>query len=242
MEHDSGGRACAGAHPSWARASTARRRVRLARRNRHEPQRPPTPYQAARRQDPRFAQPCNLRHPATRGQRVSRRESPMSVTRWFSRPWNVPHDLRPEPFLERHDRGIDYGQIEAERRFVEYDARNGNANGCPSSTAQVRVDPRHPIAESVIEASCERNGANLEKRNTRRLPLAQLHSDAVDFAGVLASRVDELIVEYVSNQQNLCHDPPKISSGIDTIATMPARTLIMRMARLPNQPLVCSPR
>src|SRR5438105_2507406 len=159
-----------------------------------------------------------------------------------SRPGYPAHDRATQPLLECHDWRMLHQHIDAQRRLLERDARQRKANRDATSRTEACVETSEPAAEPAIEPPGERDGSDLDVSHARRLTLTQLENDPVDLPGVLPGRVDELIIEDVANEEQLHHDPPMISSGIETTATIPESTLITRIARLPNQPFVCSPR
>src|SRR5215208_233642 len=99
---------------------------------------------------------------------------------------------------------------------------------------QARDEPAEPRPEPAREG----HRPDLDEGDARRRALAQLGDDAVDLAHLGLVPVDHLLVEDVADE--LHRQPPRISSGIATIASTKPSAITNSTAALAIVPLRCS--
>src|SRR5829696_4477498 len=104
--------------------------------------------------------------------------------------------------------------------------------------AEARREARDEPAEPRSEPTRERDAANLDEGDARRLALVQLGDDAVDLADLRLAAVDQLFVEDVADK--LHRQPPRISSGMVTTASTKPSANTNSTAAFAILPLRCS--
>src|SRR3954452_13401517 len=173
--------------------------------------------------------------PATRRPR----RSSMWSSAAMSRARDLADDVVAQPVLPVEDRGVVDVEIEPDidadvAHPMPRDAVRLAMRLAAKAGRQARDEPAEPRPEPAPEG----DAADLHEGDGRRRALAQLGDDAVALAHLGLVAVDHLLVEDVADE--LHRQPPRISSGIVTIASTQPSAITNSTAALAIVPLRCS--
>ena len=99
--------------------------------------------------------------------------------------------------------------------------------------------PPHESTQGGMQPIPERSGADDNRRRGGAAGPAGVEQNAIDSAHLAAVAIDDALVEHIPHDVH--HQPPKISSGMTTIAISAPRIVSVASRPLPSGPLVCRP-
>src|SRR5690349_12943651 len=142
----------------------------------------------------------------------------------------------PEPDLPIEDRGLAHVDVRLDIDTGVTELVPGNAMRlAPSRSAKLFRQAPHPAMRARPEPTAKRHRAELDEGDLRRSAFAEFGHHAVDLADLGLLAIDHLLVEYVAD--HLHQTCPKISKGIDTIASTKPSAMTAITAVLAIRPL-----
>ena len=105
--------------------------------------------------------------------------------------------------------------------------------------AEPLLDSPHESTHDRVQPIAERGGTDDDCRETERLVGSGVEHNPIDPAHLASVSIDHALVQHIPN--DIHHQPPKISSGMTTIAISAPRTVSVARSPLPSGPLVCVP-
>src|SRR4051812_6396788 len=153
-----------------------------------------------------------------------------------------PDEMVVEPVLPRERVGFDAVDVDVNIDSGLRHLRPRHAKDRISADAEVSRHECNEAFPARTETSSQDQRARFEVRHARLLAVRHVDGDPVDLAEVAFVGVDELVVEQLADEEIVrSHQPPPmISSGMVTIATIDARTIVTMTTVFPIGPFVCS--